>query len=98
MWSYVDGHHLRKGVDLKKLFNETDSERTFNIIDDILVEDAIRDAQSDSALTKVRAAIDKAYSPSTGLDGEFIYDYSNIEYIEPTEDGYNLGFDLPPLG
>jgi hypothetical protein len=97
VWSYVDGHHLRKGVDLKKLFNETDSERTFNIIDDILVEDALRNAETDSALTKVRAVIDKAYYPSSGDDGEFNYDYSNIEYVEPTEDGYDLGFDLAPM-
>lgn len=81
------------------MFNELDSERSFNIIDDILVEDALRNAESDSALTKVRAAIDKAYS--SGFDGEDdSFDnnyYGNIEYIEPGEDGYDLGFDLPPM-
>lgn len=90
---------MRKGVDLVRLFNETDSARSFNIIDDILVEDTLRDAETQGTLHKIRLTLDKAYSGKSMNDDDpaYNFDYENMEYAESTEDGY-VGINLTPLG
>lgn len=78
------------------MFQELGSYESFNIIDDILIEEAIKNEQSQGILMKLREDIEKRYI--MGLidveSGEEIYIPGN--YAEQTEDGYE-GF-LPPMG
>jgi len=77
------------------MFNELGTERSFNIIDDILVESAVKNAETEDILLKIRTAFEKMYSgqDDTGLEE---FDYSSIEYAEQTEDGY-VGIPIAPL-
>jgi hypothetical protein len=94
-WQFIDGHHLRKGVDLMKMFNTEGHYRTMNIIEDILAEEKLRDSQYNGALTKIRTNVVTEYGnmDSETFDDFDIFDESN--YTEQTEDGY-VGF--APLG
>lgn len=78
------------------MFQELGSYESFNIIDDILIEEAIKNGQSQGALMELRENIEKRYV--MGLidveDGEEIYIPGN--YAAQTENGYE-GF-LPPMG
>jgi hypothetical protein len=74
------------------MFNELGSERSFNIIDDILVEEALRNAESDEVFLKIRLAFEKIYTASDMDDPAVDFDYSEVEYLEPSEDGYDLPF------
>lgn len=55
-----------------------------NVIDAILVEDAIRDAQLDGSLVKIRAKLNKAYDRIE--EDRITYD-EPPEYIELGEEG-----------
>lgn len=78
------------------MFNELGSERTFNIIDDILVEEALRNAETDDTLLKIRLAFEKIYTTRDSDDSTVDFDYSEVEYIEPSDDGYE-GLPFSPL-
>lgn len=72
------------------------SERSFNIIDDILVEEALKNAETEDTLLKIRTAFDKFYTARDTDNPEVEYDYSEIEYADQTEDGY-IGIPFAPL-
>lgn len=78
------------------MFQELGSYESFNIIDDILIEEALKDDKSGGALMDLREKFEKQYV--MGLinveEGEEIYIPGN--YAEQTENGYE-GF-LPPMG
>lgn len=72
------------------LFQQLDSERSFNLIDNLIVEDSVRNSRDDDALVKMRARINKEYS--NGVEADLS---ESPEYEEPTDDGYA---GLAPLG
>lgn len=78
------------------MFNELDSERSFNIIDDILVEAAMKNAETEDILLKIRTAFEKIYTASDSDDPAVDYDYSETEYADQTEEGY-VGLPFAPL-
>lgn len=78
------------------MFNELGTERSFNIIDDILVEAAMKNAEDDDILLKIRSAFEKIYTASDNDNPAVDYDYSEIEYAEQTEEGY-VGLPFAPL-
>lgn len=78
------------------MFNEMGSERSFNIIDDILVEEALKNAETEDVLLKIRLAFEKIYTTSGTDDPAVDFDYSSVEYIEPSDDGYE-GLPFAPL-
>jgi len=78
------------------MFNELGSERTFNVIDDILVEEALRNAETEDTLLKIRLAFEKIYTTRDSDDSTVEIDYSDVEYIEPSDDGYE-GLPFAPL-
>ena len=78
------------------MFNELGSERSFNIIDDILVEDALKNAETEDILLKIRTAFEKIYTASDNDDPAVDFDYSELEYADQTDDGY-VGLPFAPL-
>jgi hypothetical protein len=94
-WPFIQGRHLRQGVDLAALFKTEGHDRTMCLVEDILVEEKLRNAESQEVLFKLRATVLKEYAKldSATLDDFDIYDEEN--YTEQTEDGY-VGF--APLG
>jgi hypothetical protein len=78
------------------MFNELGSERSFNIIDDILVEEAMKNAETEDILLKVRSAFEKIYTASDMDDPAVDFDYSEVEYADQTDDGY-VGLPFAPL-
>lgn len=97
------------GVDLREMFNNLDEYRSFNMIDDILVEEAIKNAETDDALLKVRSKLDTEYvkfSDSEVLppeivdyipeDYEGVVDYIPMDYAEQSDEGY-VGLGIAPM-
>jgi hypothetical protein len=78
------------------MFNELGSERSFNIIDDILVEAAMKNAETEDILLKIRTAFEKIYTASDSDDPAVDYDYSELEYAEQSDEGY-IGLPIAPL-
>jgi hypothetical protein len=78
------------------MLNELGSERSFNIIDDILVEAAMKNAETEDILLKIRTAFDKIYTASDNDDPAVEVDYSDVDYLDQSEDGY-LGLPFAPL-
>lgn len=80
-----------------KLFQTLDEYRSFNIIDDILVEEAIRDAEVHESLTKIRKHLDKSYlmeaddSPYKDIEG-----YIPGVYDDATDEGF-AGWGIAPM-
>lgn len=80
-----------------ELFEKTDSDRTMNILDNIVVEDALRNQETADKLKETRARLNKnhgrigsgAKDGSTGYSGG-----SQLNYIQPTERGYQ-GLEAP---
>lgn len=73
-----------------------DAERSFNVIDNLIVEDAVENAQAQGALFEARTNLTKAYDK---IDGDGTDDFSGngtgqIEYTPQTEEGY-LGLEAP---
>jgi hypothetical protein len=74
------------------MFNELGSERSFNIIDDILVEEALKNAESEEVFLKIRLSFEKHYTTSGTDDPAVDFDYSEVDYLEPSDEGYDLPF------
>lgn len=71
-----------------ELFQNTPSARVFNIIDNILVEEALRDKSLEGDLIKTRAILNKEYNKLGGqIDPEAV-----PEYMEGSEQGFDVGF------
>ena len=65
-WNFIDGQYLLDGVDLYALFESLDGERTFNVVDTLIQNDALLGQHLDSGgLEKMRARILRIYK-----DGE----------------------------
>ena len=77
------------------MFQEIGSYETFNVIDSILIEEAVRDAEVNGAITEIRSKIDKIYIMGLVDADDEEYGYIPGDYAEQTEDGY-VGF-LPPM-
>jgi hypothetical protein len=61
-WPYYDGHYLLdKKTDLLELFNEYDSDRVFNMIDNLIIADSVYDEQNDGHVLKKRTSLDRDY-------------------------------------
>lgn len=77
------------------MFNELDAESTFNIIDNIFVEETIRDAQANGNLVLIRAKLNKIYDrESNGSNDTSASGNGPIEYTEQTEEGF-VGLEAP---
>lgn len=86
-----------------EVFERYDAERSFNVIDQILLEDALHDATHHGAVVKSRATLNKAYGRigTSGRNDTDSDDEDSIEssrdspvYAEQTEFGY-VGFEAP---
>lgn len=83
------------------LFERYDAERTFNIIDQILLEDSLLNNQHGGAVILARASLNKAYG-RMGSNGRNDTDSGDSNdsagrspvYAEQTEFGY-VGFEAP---
>ncbi|UDL16777.1 hypothetical protein SEA_ATUIN_84 [Arthrobacter phage Atuin] len=100
------------GIDLHQMFNNLDEYRSFNMIDDILVEEALKNAETDDALLKVRSMLDKEYvkfsdSESDASiapelvdyipeDYEGVVDYIPMDYADQSDEGY-VGIGIAPM-
>lgn len=61
-----------------------------------MIEEAVRDAEVNGAITEIRSKIDKIYIMGLIDKDDEEYGYIPGDYAEQTEDGY-VGF-LPPMG
>jgi hypothetical protein len=80
-------------VDLRTVFDDLDAERCFNVIDYLVVTDALANTKSQGALKEVRTALDKLYDRIEGVGSVAKYS-PPIVYADQTEDGY-VGFEKP---
>lgn len=88
-----------------ELFHRIDASRLFNVIDSIIIEEGIRNGETEEAIEKARIIIDKVYnSNETRVNtSEYFGERSDptgvvkpyVRKNEPTEDGY-AGL-LPPM-
>lgn len=81
------------------MFNELDTERTFNVIDDILVEAQMTNHQTDDLLLKARTGHDKIYTKTASDNDDPVgTDYAEQFYAdtEQTEEGY-VGLPFAPM-
>jgi len=77
------------------MFNELDAESTFNIIDNIFVEESLKDAQFQGNLTLIRAKLNNIYDrESNGSNDKSTSGNGPIEYTEQTEEGF-VGLEAP---
>jgi hypothetical protein len=77
------------------MFNELDAESTFNIIDNIFVEESLKDAHFQGNLSLIRAKLNKIYDrESNGTDDNSASGNGPIEYTEQTEEGF-VGLEAP---
>lgn len=61
-WPYYNGHYLlNKGIDLRSLFSEHDSEQVMDMIDNLIIADSIYDEQNDGRVLMKRASLNKDY-------------------------------------
>lgn len=61
-WPYYDGHYLlNKKTDLLELFNDYDSNRVFNMIDNLVIEDSVYDERHEGHVHKKRTSLDRDY-------------------------------------
>lgn len=77
------------------MFQELGSYESCNIIDDILVEEAVRDAEVHGAITEIRSKIEKSYIVGLIDIEDEEEGYIPGIYADQTEEGY-VGF-LPPM-
>jgi hypothetical protein len=82
-----------------ELFEKYDATRSFNVIDQILLEDQILDDQMGGALIKYRATLDKEYdkmgdSGTNDSDSDSFMSGASPALAEETEFGF-VGFDAP---
>jgi hypothetical protein len=93
------------------MFNNLDEYRSFNMIDDILVEEALKNAETDDALLKVRSMLDKEYVKFSDSDVqaqppeiidyipedyEGVVDYIPMDYADQSDEGY-VGLGIAPM-
>jgi len=77
--------------------NELDAERSFNLIDNIFVEDSLRDSLSQGNLNLIRAKVLKVHefdSTDTSYNDSRHSDNRPIKYTEQTEQGF-VGLEAP---
>lgn len=94
-----------------ELFHRIDASRLFNVLDSIIIEEGMRNGETDDAMEKARITVDKVYNSTETSTSPYRED-SRTEYYgersdpsgavkpylkknEPTEDGYP-GL-LPPM-
>lgn len=56
-WSFIRGYYRLRGIDLVALFKEMDASETFDVCRQIIIEDAVRDAEVEGGITKIRAQL-----------------------------------------
>lgn len=81
------------------------------MIDDILVEEALKNAETDDALLKIRSILDKEYVKYSDSepdvlpleivdyipeDYEGVVDYIPMDYAEQSDEGY-VGLGIAPM-
>ena len=61
-WPYYNGHYLlNRGIDLRSLFSEHDSEQVMDMIDNLIIADSIYDEEHNGQVLKKRASLNKDY-------------------------------------
>lgn len=78
--------------------NELDAERTFNLIDNIFIEESLRDATLQGQLFLQRAKLNKIHEGEANRDTSYNdsrhSDNGPIKYTEQTEQGF-VGLEAP---
>jgi hypothetical protein len=108
-WPYYNGHYfLNKRTDLKKLFNEHDSEQVMDMIDNLIIENSIYDEQQQGMVSKKRTQLNKDYNRygriSKAHDDEepdpaAAFGDGPPEYLELSDDGAAPGLEgIPMMG
>lgn len=89
---------MLQGVDLREIFASLDGEDTFNVIDALIIEDALLGAELEAGtLDKMRTAIIKVYNPGA----EFLTETSDHHDVldEDTDiEGFKGDLREAPLG
>lgn len=89
-WEFIDGHYMLRGVDLLSIFEVQPAWRCFNVIDSIIVDDAVRDGHSNGGIEKARTQILSIYGRKTTKPaGELDFDAEDafFNYKPPPQDG-----------
>jgi hypothetical protein len=75
-----------------------DEYRSFNIIDDILIEEALRNAEVQDSLVKMRTHLDKSYLMVDDINPLYadIEGYIPGDYAEATDQGF-MGVAISPM-
>lgn len=82
---------------MKKLFNEYDSEQVMDMIDNLIIENSIYDAQNDGHVFKYRASLDKDYGRIRGRDTHTATD-DIFDTLADAEAGLITGMDATDDG
>ena len=80
---------MARGIDLVELFENLSADRCLNLIEEIIVEELIRNGKVDGAIKKLRSEITRIYLKAEKNE-------EPIEFVETpqTEQGY-VGLDAP---
>jgi hypothetical protein len=110
-WPYYNGHYLlNKGTDLKKLFNDYDSDQVMDMIDNLIIEDSVYDEEHEGRVSKKRTLlnkdyrrydkISKAHSDDFEADPALAFGDGPPDYLELGDDGTAPGLDprIPMMG
>lgn len=68
-WPFIDGHYLIQGVDLRELLWTHNADRCFDIIDSIIINDALIGADVEGGMEKIRTAVLSVYNEAEKQDG-----------------------------
>lgn len=82
-WDFIDGLYLSKGVDLIEVFQEVNAIRAFNVIDALLIEEALRDGKVEGQIEKIRTAILGVYN-SNSAEETSLYTEEELNNMEGT--------------
>lgn len=106
-WPYYDGHYLlNKGIDLLELFNDYDSDRVFNMIDNLIIEDSVYDESHQGHVLKKRTSLNRDYGrikAANYVATDDIFDTladaeaGLITGIDATDDGTMAGLSGIPM-
>lgn len=100
-WQFIDGRYLLQNVDLRKLLQELDGDRAFDVIDSILVDELLSGVDVEGGIEKVRTNILSVYngnrirgSSNDNAGGMIPREQQPIAWTEQTEDGF-AGLEAP---
>jgi hypothetical protein len=98
-WPYYDGHYLlNKNIDLLELFNDYDSDRVFNMIDNLIIEDSVYDEQNDGHVLKKRTSLNRDYGRIKSRNDSLTATDDIFDTLADAEAGLITGMDAADDG